>query len=259
MSDAVPTRVSISAVVICLNEADRIGRCLESLGFCDEIGVVDSCSTDGTREVARKYTSNVIEQPFLGYVKQKNFALEKIKNDWVICIDADEALSSELAANIVGALARNDGTVSGYELDRVTHYLGVWHDRGEWYPDWQLRVFRRSRGRFGGLDPHDRVELEGPVERLPGRLLHWNYRNLSDHIQTMDRFSARMARSLRDSGVRFRLRDLVLRPPARFLKSYLLQQGFRRGLPGFIVSIAGAYYVFMKYAKLWELERHAAE
>lgn len=259
MSGAAATRVPVSAVVICLNEADRIARCLESLSFCDEIVVVDSCSSDGTREIARKYTPIVIEQPFLGYVKQKNFALERIKNDWVICIDADEALSSELVANIVGAVARNDGTISGYELDRVTHYLGVWHDRGEWYPDWQLRVFRRSRGHFGGMDPHDHVELEGPVERLTGRLLHWNYRDLSDHVQTMDRFSARMARSLADSGVRFRLSDLVLRPPARFLKSYFWQQGFRRGVPGFIVSIAGAYYVFMKYAKLWELERRAAE
>jgi len=259
VSDETPSAKPISGVVICLNEADRIGRCLESLAFCDEIVVVDSGSTDGTREIARKYTPTVIEQAFLGYVKQKNFALSLTKHDWVICIDADEAISPELAANIRGAVERNDGVVSGYSLDRVTHYLGVWHDRGEWYPDWQLRVFRRSRGHFGGLDPHDRVELDGPVERLGGRLLHWNYRSLSDHIQTMDRFSARMARSLADEGIRFRLRDLVLRPPARFLKSYLLQQGFRRGIPGFVVSVAGAYYVFMKYAKLWELERHAEE
>lgn len=260
MSDAVARTgtVPVSGVVICLNEADRIGRCLESLSFCDEIVVVDSGSQDGTREVARKYTDVVIEQPFLGYVNQKNFALDRAKHDWVICLDADEALSPELAANIRGSLARDDGRVSGYALDRVTHYLGVWQDHGEWYPDWQLRVFRRSRGRWGGLDPHDRVELDGPVERLPGRLFHWNYRNLSDHIQTMDRFSARMARSLADAGVRFRLRDLVLRPPARFVKSYFLRQGFRKGIPGLIVSVAGAYYVFMKYAKLWELERRAA-
>jgi glycosyltransferase involved in cell wall biosynthesis len=252
-----PQTPPVSGVVICLNEADRIARCLESLAFCDEIVVVDSGSTDGTCEIARAYTPVVIEQPFLGYVKQKNFAIDHAKNDWVICLDADEALSPELAANIRGALARNPERVAGYALDRVTHYLGVWHDRGEWYPDWQLRVFRRSRGRWGGLDPHDRVELEGEVVKLQGRLLHWNYRHLSDHIQTMDRFSARMARSLADSGVRFRRRDLLLRPIARFAKSYLLRQGFRKGIPGLIVSVAGAYYVFMKYAKLWELERHA--
>jgi len=130
----------------------------------------------------------------------------------------------------------------------------VWHDRGEWYPDWQLRAFRRSRGHWAGMDPHDRVELDGRVERLPGRLLHWNYRSLSEHIQTTDRFSTRMARSMRDAGVRFRLADLLLRPLARFFKGYVLRQGFRKGLPGFIVSAATAYYVFMKYAKLWELD-----
>jgi glycosyltransferase involved in cell wall biosynthesis len=248
----------ISGVVICFNEADRIERCLKSLAFCDEIVVVDSCSTDGTQDVVRKYTDRLIEQPFLGYVKQKNFALDQARNDWVVCLDADEALSPELAANVRGAIARNDGRVSGYWLDRVTWYLGVWHDRGEWYPDWQLRVFRRSRGRWGGLDPHDRVELEGPVEKLPGRLLHWNYRHLSDHIQTLDRFSARMARSLMDSGVRFRTWDMVMRPPARFVKSYFLRLGLLKGRAGFIVSIAGAYYVFMKYAKLWELEQTRA-
>ena len=254
MSDAPASRPPISGVVICLNEADRIGRCLESLTFCDEIVVVDSGSTDGTREAARRYTDVVIEQPFLGYVKQKNFALERATHDWVVCLDADEALSPELRAAVLAAVSR-EGPAAGYELDRITHYLGIWHDHGEWYPDWQLRVFRRSRGHWAGLDPHDRVELDGPAEKLRGRLLHWNYRSLSEHIQTTDRFSARMARSLQESGTRFRVSDLVLRPLVRFFKGYVLRQGFRNGIPGLVVSAATAYYVFMKYAKLWELER----
>ena len=258
MSDAKASTPPVSGVVICLNEADRIGRCLESLAFCDEIVVVDSGSSDGTPEVVRRYTERLIEQPFLGYVKQKNFALEQAKHDWVICLDADEALSPELRASVSEALARA-GDVSGYELDRVTQYLGVWHDHGEWYPDWQLRLFRRSRGHWSGMDPHDRVELEGRVERLPGRLLHWNYRSLSEHIQTTDRFSARMALSMQEAGVRFRLADLLLRPIGRFFKGYVLRQGFRNGIPGFVVSAATAYYVFMKYAKLWELERKAGQ
>lgn len=257
MSEGRPKPPPVSGVVICFNEADRIGRCLESLAFCDEIVVVDSGSSDGTLEVARRYTERVIEQSFLGYVKQKNFALEHATHDWVICLDADEALSPELRESILAALSRPGGGAVGYELDRVTHYLGIWHDHGEWYPDWQLRVFRRSRGHWAGMDPHDRVELDGPVERLSGRLLHWNYRSLSEHIQTTDRFSARMARSMQESGVRFRVSDLLLRPFGRFFKGYVLRQGFRNGLPGFVVCAATAYYVFMKYAKLWELERAA--
>jgi len=239
-----------------MNEADRIGRCLESLSFCDELVVVDSGSSDGTREVARRFTERVIEQPFLGYVKQKNFALERASHDWVVCLDADEALSPELREAVLAAIVRPNAP-AGFELDRITYYLGVWHDHGEWYPDWQLRVFRRSRGHWAGMDPHDRVELDGPVEKLRGRLWHWNYRNLSEHIQTTDRFSARMARSMQESGVRFRVSDLLLRPPGRFFKGYVLRQGYRNGLPGFIVCAATAYYVFMKYAKLWELERAA--
>jgi glycosyltransferase involved in cell wall biosynthesis len=258
VSDTAAARPPISGVVICLNEADRIGRCLESLAFCDEIVVVDSGSSDGTRDVARRHTERVIEQPFLGYVKQKNFALERASHDWVVCLDADEALSPELAVAVQAAVARGDAGAAGYELDRITYYLGRWHDHGEWYPDWQLRVFRRSQGHWAGFDPHDRVELSGGrVERLPGRLWHWNYRSLSEHIQTTDRFSARMARSMQESGVRFRLSDMLLRPLGRFFKGYVLRQGFRNGLPGFIVCAATAYYVFMKYAKLWELERAA--
>jgi len=256
---AVPSdgRPPISAVVICYNEEDRIERCLESLSFCDEIIVVDSHSTDSTPSIAARYTDRVISQEFLGYVKQKNFALERATHDWVVCLDADETLDDTLAAAIQQAIPRADDGVSGYVLDRITHFLGVWHDAGEWYPDPQLRVFRRSRGRWTGLDPHDRVEVEGRVEPLPGVLCHYNYRDLGDHIQTIDGFSAHLARAMHEEGIRFRLVDLLFRPLGRFVKGYLLRRGFTKGLPGFLVSISTAYYVFMKYAKLWEIERSA--
>ena len=255
MSEASPAeRPRVSGVVICMNEADRIERCLRSLAFCDEIVVVDSGSTDGTREIAARYSDRVIVQDFLGYVKQKNFALERASGDWVVCLDADEGLSPELEREIPRAIAAAPPSVSGFVLDRVTYFLGVWHDAGEWYPDPQLRVFRRSRGYWVGRDPHDRIELQGEVRPLPGRLLHWNYRDLSDHIRTVDRFSARQAAGMAEEGLRFRLSDLLLRPPFRFFKGYLLRGGFRKGLPGFLVSVSTAYYVFMKYAKLWEIE-----
>lgn len=253
MSDSV--RAPISGVVICCNEQDTIDLCLASLGFCDEIVVVDSGSTDRTLELCRRHTARVIEQAFLGYVKQKNFALERATHDWVVCLDADEELSPEAVQSIEDAVAANDGSVVGYRLDRVTYFLGVWHDRGEWSADWQLRVFRRSRGHWTGRDPHDRVQVDGPVERLAGVLRHTNYRDLSEHIATIDRFSSHQAREMHEEGVHFRLRDLLLRPAGRFLKGYVLRRGFAKGLPGFLVSVSTAYYVFMKYAKLWELER----
>jgi len=245
----------VSGVVICFNEEDRIGRCLESLRWCDEIIVVDSLSTDRTREVARRYTEHVIEQPFLGYVKQKAFALERATGDWVVCLDADEALSPELESALPRAIREAPDDLSGFVLDRVTFFLGVWHEAGEWYPDPQLRVFRRARGYWTGRDPHDRVELEGRAQPLPGKLEHWNYRSLSEHISTVDRFSTRQAQALAEEGARFRLHDLLLNPLFRFVKGYLFRGGFKLGLPGFMVSISTAYYVFMKYAKLWEIER----
>lgn len=244
----------ISGVVICLDEADRIERCLTSLAFCDELLVLDSGSRDATVEKARALGARVVEQPFLGYVNQKNRALELATHDWVVCLDADEALSDELRAAIESTLAGSPDR-DGYRARRLTHYLGVWHDRGDWYPDAQLRVFRRSRARWVGRDPHDRVELEGAAGELPGHILHWNYRSFSEQIRTIDRYSDYQARELHQAGQRFRLRDLLLRPPARFLRGYLLRGGFRLGLPGLVVAVSTAYYVFAKYAKLWELER----
>ncbi len=245
----------ISGVVICFNEEDGIARCLESLSFCDEIVVVDSHSTDATREIAERYTNCVISQEFLGYVKQKNFALDQARNDWVVCLDADEALDEECRDAIQRALANDSKEAAGFVLDRMTSFLGVWHVKGEWYPDPQLRVFRRSRGRWTGRDPHDRVELDGPVRTLPGHLLHWNYRDLADHIRQVDLFSRVQAQVMFDEGVRLRLIDLLVRPLHRFVKGYFLRRGFLLGIPGFMVSVSTAYYVFMKYAKLWELEQ----
>lgn len=250
--------MSISGVVISFNEEEGIARCLESLAFCDEIVVVDSNSTDATPSIAARCSAKVITQPFLGYVKQKNFALDQCAHDWVVSLDADEALDPECQRAIQDALAREDDTTSGYVLDRMTYFLGVWHDRGEWYPDRQMRVFRRSRARWVGRDPHDRVELQGPTRQLAGHLRHWNYRDLQDHIAQIEKFSGLQAREMFDEGLRFRLTDLLFRPFSRFFRGYFLRRGFLLGVPGFLVSISTAYYVFMKYARLWELEQGRA-
>jgi glycosyltransferase involved in cell wall biosynthesis len=245
---------SLSVCVVAMNEEDRIGECLRSADFADEWIVVDSHSTDRTREVAAEQGARVIERDWPGHVEQKNFALTQATHDWVLCLDADERVSPELRAAIVAALARAE-LPDGFRFARRNRYLGRWIRHGGWYPDRKLRLFRRSRGRWAGQNPHDRVHLEGPVELLPGDLLHDSYRSLSEHLRTIDSFTTIAAREKHSAGARARLTDLTLRPCGKFLRMYVLKAGFLDGLPGFLVAVSGAYYVFLKYAKLWEMTR----
>jgi glycosyltransferase involved in cell wall biosynthesis len=232
-----------------MNEADRIGECLRSADFADEWIVVDSHSTDATREIAAAFGARVIERDWAGWVEQKNFAVEQASHDWVLCLDADERLSPELRRSIEAALERDDDT-AGFEFARLTRYMGRWIRHGGWYPDWKLRLFRRSSGRFEGRNPHDRVRVNGRVERLAGDILHDPFRSLSDHIRTIDRYTTVAAEEKHARGVRANLVDLTLRPWGKFVRMYLFKRGLLDGLPGFVVAITGAFYVFLKYAKL---------
>jgi glycosyltransferase involved in cell wall biosynthesis len=200
----------------------------------------------------------VIERDWPGHVEQKNFAIRQAENDWVLCLDADERVSPELRASILAALARPDPP-DGFEMARRTRYLGRWIRRGGWYPDRKVRLFRRSKGRWAGVDPHDRVRLDGRVERLGGDLLHYSYRSISDHLRTIDTFTTIAAREKHGAGRRVRVFDVTLRPASKFLSMYLLKLGFLEGLTGLIIAGTGGFYVFLKYAKLWELGRGREE
>jgi glycosyltransferase involved in cell wall biosynthesis len=232
-----------------MNEADRIGECLRSADFADEWIVVDSHSTDATREIAAAFGAHVIECDWAGWVEQKNFAVEQASHDWVLCLDADERLSPELRRSIEAALERDDDT-AGFEFARLTRYMGRWIRHGGWYPDRKLRLFRRDAGRFEGRNPHDRVRVNGRVERLAGDILHDPFRSLSDHIRTIDRYTTVAAEEKDARGVRASLVDLTLRPWGKFVRMYLFKRGLLDGLPGFVVAVTGAFYVFLKYAKL---------
>ena len=237
-----------------MNEEASIAACLRSADFADERIVVDSHSKDATREIAAQLGARVIERDWPGHVQQKNFAIDQAAHDWVLCLDADERLSPELRASVEAALA-NPGDAAGFEFPRRTWYLGRWIRHGGWYPDRKLRLFRRSTGRWGGTNPHDHVRVDGLVRRLPGDLLHHSYHSLSDHLRTIDSFTSIAAREKHAAGRRARLVDLTLRPVGKFLSMYLLRAGFLDGLAGFCAAVSGAYYVFLKYAKLRELER----
>lgn len=254
----------LSVCLLARDEEVELERCLAAVDWADEIVVVvDDRSRDGTERVARRLASHVECRAYAGDVAQKRYCTELAKHDWVLILDPDEVVSPELAASIQRVLARAAGEgqpeparASGgsvaYRVNRATYHLGRWIRHGDFYPDWKLRLFRRSRARFVGQDPHGRVEVDGEVGVLEGELEHYSYRDLADQVSRIQFFSDQAAQALVAGHRRFRLSDLVLRPPARFLRSYLLKQGFRDGLPGFVIAVASAFYVFLKYAKHWE-------
>jgi glycosyltransferase involved in cell wall biosynthesis len=246
---------SISACVIARDEADRIAACLASLRFCDEcIVVVDDRSRDATEAIARESGAQVIRRRYDGNVSQKNFALAQAKCTWVLALDSDEVLSDELVVNLRKQID-SGSRVAGYELQRLTFHLGRWIRHGDFHPDRQLRLFRRDAGRWEGEDPHGHVTVDGLTGRIEGDLEHYSYRDLADQVDRIRSFSPIEAAAMFRSGRASRLRDLVLRPPLRFLRAYVLKAGFLDGWPGFVIASLTAFHVFLKYALLREMHR----
>lgn len=249
---AVPEK--ISAVLIAKDEGKRIPAALQSVSWADEVLVVDGGSRDGTREVSRAAGARVIERAWTGFVEQKNFALDEATYDWVLSLDADERVSAPLAEEIRN-LARAGFAASGYRIPRVAFYLGRFIRTTDWYPDRQLRLFHRMRGRWQGMYVHESVRVEGRVGELGGEILHYPYESLSDHLETLNRYTSLAARQMRESGARGRLSSALILPPVVFFKNYLLKGGIKDGAAGLVVSAMNATYVFLKYLKLWELEQ----
>jgi len=249
-----PSSPGVAAIVVCFNEEERIEDCLKSLRWCDEIVVVDSYSTDRTPEICRKYTSRFIQRAWSGYREQKAFAHSQATKNWVLLVDSDERVTPELQREIIERLAKDDGEYAGYAIPRLVHYLGRWWRRGGWYPDYDVRLFRRDRATWGGIDPHEKIIVDGKVRRLQNPLHHFSYRSIDDHINRINRFTTISSAELSKAGGRWRLSDALLRPAARFFRSYIIKRGFMEGFAGFYVALTAAVYVFLKYAKLWEIE-----
>jgi glycosyltransferase involved in cell wall biosynthesis len=247
-------RPAVSAIVVCFNEERNIGACLESLGWCDEIVVVDSFSTDRTVEICRQHTDRVVQRQWAGYRDQKAFAHSLATKDWVLLVDSDERVSPELREEIQKSLASANNTYAGFLVPRLVFYLNRWWRRGGWYPDYDIRLFRRDRATWGGTDPHEKILVDGKVRRLRNPLQHFSYRDMEDHVQRINHFTSISSRELFKGAKRWRLGDALLRPAFRFFRSYILQRGFLEGFAGFHVAVMASVYVFLKYAKLWELE-----
>ena len=254
-------REPLSVCIVCCNEAENIVDCLQSVRWADEIVVVDSGSADATVELAQGLTDRVVHHDWEGYVRQKNYALGLASHEWVLCIDADERVSPELAQEIQNELARiaaGEPRAVGFTMPRKVRYFGRWILHGGWYPDRKLRFFRKSAGSWGGVDPHDHLRVDGKVAALKGDLLHFSFRDMRDHLDTINNFTSVAAREKQAGGRKHALLHMLLNPPIRFLRMYVLKRGFLDGMPGFICAVLGSYYVFLKYAKLWELEREGS-
>jgi len=237
------------------NEERKIRRCLDSVRWCDEIVVLDSFSTDHTVEICKEYTDRVVQQSWLGYVGQRNQLRQLAKGPWVLVLDSDEEVSPALRKEILAELERGSGDIAGYEFPRLVYFIGRWIRHGEWYPDMKLRLFRKSCGRSEGQEPHDRIVVSGRVKRLRGALWHYTYDDMSDQINTMNRFSTIVSQQRFVQDRRFRWSSLLLHSAFRFIKCYFIRRGFLDGAHGFLIAVINSFGVFLKYAKLWELEQ----
>jgi glycosyltransferase involved in cell wall biosynthesis len=243
----------LSVTVITRNEAANIAAALESVAWADEIVVVDSESTDDTVAIARRFTDRVIVRPWPGYVAQKNHAAGLASHDWILSLDADERVTPALAAEIRETLAATPPQ-AGFRIRRVTFHLGRYFRTTDWYPNPQLRLYDRRAAEWTGGYVHESVSARGSTGQLRGELHHFPYRDIADHLETIDRYTTLAARQMHESGRRAGALQVAGHPPLAFLRNYLARGGFRDGVPGLIVSAMNAYYVFLKFSKLWELE-----
>jgi glycosyltransferase involved in cell wall biosynthesis len=243
-------RPPISAVVIALNEAANIQRCLASVAsFADETILVDSGSHDATVELATRLGARVLHNPWPGYGLQKRFGVEHATHNWVFSIDADEEVSPALAAEIETL----DFSHDGYEVPRAVFYLGRWIRHGIWYPGYVTRLFRKDRGTFTEDAIHESVRLTGRTGRLHADLLHYSYRDVDHHLAKMNEFTTLSAQKMFAERRRAGAFRLAVQPPLEFVRAYAVRGGFLDGYPGLVIALFHAYYVFLKYAKLREL------
>jgi len=247
-------RQRLSVTIIACNEAHNIRACLQSIAWADEVIVVDSGSTDQTVEICRQLSAQVIQRPWPGHVRQKQYALEQASGDWILSLDADERLSPEATEEIKRIVLRGSPAADGFILPRQSYYLGRWIRHGGWYPDYKLRLVRRGTAAWGGDDPHDKLILQGRTAKLQGKILHNVYASIADQLRTVDSFSRITAEQWHRQGRRSSLALMLLKPPARFLECYVWKLGFLDGMPGLIIAVITSYYAFLKWAKLWELQ-----
>ncbi len=245
--------IPLSAVLIALNEEKMLEAALRSVSFCDDVVLVDSGSSDRTREIAAESGARVIvNAPWPGFVAQRDFAVRAARHDWVLALDADERVGDALRVEIETLRASGFG-VAGYRMPRVAFYLGRSIRGTDWYPDWQVRLFDRTRAAWQGDLVHESVGVRGPVGRLHGELEHHPYSDISDHLRKIDSYTTLWARQAHGAGRRTNVVDVFAGATWAFFRNYVLKRGFLLGSAGLLVSVLNTHYTFVKLAKLREL------
>jgi glycosyltransferase involved in cell wall biosynthesis len=248
---------TLTVLTLVPNAGDRLGRCLESVAWADDLFcVVDPKTSDGSDEMARRYTSHVVTHEYVTAANQRNWAIPQITTEWTLVLDADEWVSEALADRI--RIVVNDPQAKdGYEIRRLSYFFGKLIRHCGWHHDYNLRLFRTRKGRYLERRVHSKVVVDGSMGRIDEPMYHDTYRSFEEYFRTFERFTTWSAMDLYDAGRRAHALDLVLHPTLRFLKMYFLRQGFRDGMHGLVLCGLSAFHVFTKYAKLWNIERLA--
>lgn len=245
--------MKISVTIIVFNEEKNIADVCESLDWADEIVIVDSNSTDDTVKIAEKYTNKIFQREFRGFKDKHEFADSKTTCEWIFWIDADERVTEELKNSIAQLRQKNDSELpDGFKIARKTWYLGRWIKHSGWYPDYQIRLYRKTASFWDGVSPHETARIKGNTEVLDGEFLHYTKEDLREHHMVLDSYTTLAAEYLHKNGKIVGKTDLFFNPIAAFLRTYILKKGFQDGVQGLIIAMFTAYGVFLKYAKVWE-------
>jgi len=244
----------ISLIVITRNAEGQIARCLNSVPFAADMVVLDCGSTDQTREIAEELGARVFVEEWRGFGPQKRRATELAKHDWVLSLDADEALSSESQLELQILLNGPEPEPEAFAFPRLSFHMGRWIRHGGWYPDWQVRLYDRRRTNWSDVQLHEKIVAAQPA-RLKHPIHHWVFKDLTDQMQTNNRYSSLGAEELNSRGRAFSLFNLIVKPKVKFFETYFWKRGFLDGMPGFVIAVGAAYSVFLKWAKLWERQR----
>ncbi len=244
----------LSVTIITLNEENNLRRCLESVAFADEIIVLDSGSEDHTLPIAREFTDKVFQEPWQGFARQKNLAQDKAQGHWILNVDADERVTSELKEEILSVIQRGP-SFAGFKIPRKNFFCGQWIRHGGWYPNYQLRLYLKNAGSFAQREVHEQVEVNGRLGTLKAPLEHYTYDSISDYLKRMDRYSDLSARQYMQEGKKISWAEILFRTKFTFFKMWVLQRGLLDGSNGLILAILYSYYTFVKYSKLKEISK----